>query len=148
MATVLNERVLMPPPGLVAAMAEMSTLTRVPAREVHGVEILRDGEMAFPVMLELIEHAQRLVLFENFIFAGDRVGRRFSHALGRAAKRGVEVRVVYDPLGTLLVKGGSIARELRKDGVTARPFRPLSAFQPWSWGLLRHRDHRKVLSVD
>src|SRR4051794_35614107 len=118
MATVLSERLLTPARDLVAAVADMSTLTRVPAREVHGVEILRDGEMAFPVMLDLIENARRIVLFENFIFAGDRVGRRFSHALGRAAKRGVEVRVVYDPLGTLLVKGGSIARELRKDGVT------------------------------
>ena len=30
----------------------------------------------------------------------------------------------------------------------ARPFRPLSPFAPWNWGLIRHRDHRKMLSVD
>ena len=126
----------------------MSALTTASARRVDSVQVLRDGVVAFPVMLELIEHAQRSILFENFIFAGDATGRRFSQALGRAAKRGVDVRVVYDPLGTLLVSGGSIARFLVRDGVRARPFRPLSPFRPWNWPHIKHRDHRKMVSVD
>jgi len=47
-----------------------------------------------------------------------------------------------------MVRGGSIAAVLKKDGVTARPFRPLSLYAPWSWLRLRHRDHRKSLVVD
>jgi cardiolipin synthase len=47
-----------------------------------------------------------------------------------------------------MVRGGSIARVLRSSGVTARPFRPLSPLAPWSWLRLRHRDHRKTLTVD
>ena len=127
---------------------EMSALARAPARPVSGVTILRDGEVAFPAMLGLIASAQRLVLFENFIFAGDATGRRFAAALCDAAQRGVDVRVLYDPVGTMMVKGGSIARVLRREGVTARPFRPLSPFHPWSWARIKHRDHRKMLAVD
>ena len=126
----------------------MSTLASAPARPVPSAEVLRDGERAFPAMIELIDSARRLVLFENFIFAGDATGRRFADALCRAAKRGVDVRVLYDPIGTLMVKGGSIARVLREDGVVARAFRPLSPFAPWSWTRIRHRDHRKLLAVD
>lgn len=99
-------------------------------------------------MLEAIASARRRVLFENFIFAGDATGQRFADALSEAAGRGVEVRVLYDPIGTMMVRGGSIAAALKKEGVTARAFRPLSPFAPWSWLRLRHRDHRKSLVVD
>ena len=111
-------------------------------------EILRDGGEAFPAMLGLIEAAESEVLLENFIFAGDETGRRFASALAAASRRGVDVRVLYDPVGTLMVRGGSIARVLRRDGVNARAFRPLSPYAPWTWTRLRHRDHRKTLTVD
>ncbi|MBE2181584.1 MAG: phosphatidylserine/phosphatidylglycerophosphate/cardiolipin synthase family protein [Chthoniobacterales bacterium] len=132
-------------PGAVAALSQRAV---APARPVSDVVILRDGEQAFPVMLELIRSASRSVWFENFIFAGDATGRRFARALGDAARRGVEVRVLYDPVGTMMVKGGSIARTLAAEGVTARPFRPVSLLMPWTWSRLRHRDHRKTLVVD
>jgi len=60
---------------------KMSALARAPAHPVADVKILRDGEAAFPAMLDLIANAQRLVLFENLIFAGDATGRRFADAL-------------------------------------------------------------------
>jgi cardiolipin synthase len=99
-------------------------------------------------MLELIGAARSRVSFENFIFAGDATGRRFADALAAAAARGVAVRVLYDPIGTLMVRGGSIARVLRTSAVSLRPFRPLSPYAPWTWLRLRHRDHRKSLCVD
>ncbi len=131
-----------------AATAELSRLAGAPGRSLPDVRILRDGSAAFPAMIALIEGARRRVRFENFIFAGDATGRRFAAALSAAARRGVDVRVLYDPIGTLMVRGGSIAGVLRRDGVLARPFRPLSPVAPWSWLRLRHRDHRKTLAVD
>lgn len=111
-------------------------------------EILRDGAAAFPAMCDSIASARERITFENFIFAGDATGRRFADALAGAARRGVSVRVLYDPIGTAMVRGGSIARVLRGQGVRSRPFRPLSAYAPWTWSRIRHRDHRKTLSVD
>jgi cardiolipin synthase len=129
-------------------VSELSRLVGHSARSLGEVRILRDGASAFPAMLELIEAARSRVSFENFIFAGDTTGRRFAEALTAAARQGVAVRVLYDPIGTLMVRGGSIARSLRGSGVDVRPFNPLSPHAPWTWARLRHRDHRKTLSVD
>lgn len=129
-------------------VSELAALVGSPARAAGELRILRDGENAFPAMLELIDGARSHVSFENFIFAGDATGQRFATALTAAAQRGVSVRVLYDPIGTLMVRGGSIARALRGSGVDVRPFRPLSRHAPWTWGRLRHRDHRKTLCVD
>jgi len=130
------------------SIAELSRLVRSPALPAEGAAILRDGQEAFPAMLQLIDSARLSVDFENFIFAGDGTGRKFAAALGAAVRRGVAVRVIYDPVGTMMVKGGSIARALVAEGVPARAFRPVSWFAPWTWPRLRHRDHRKTLVVD
>lgn len=131
-----------------SVIAELAALVESPARSTGQIRILRDGEGAFPAMLERIETAHTSVRFENFIFAGDATGRGFADALSAAARRGVDVRVLYDPIGTLMVRGGSIARRLRGSGADVRPFRPLSPYAPWTWSRLRHRDHRKSLCVD
>lgn len=78
----------------------------------------------------LIASAQRGVCFENFIFPGDATRRKCAAALGAAKRRGVDVRVIYDPVGTMMVKGGSIARALAAGGVAARAFRPVSPLAP------------------
>jgi cardiolipin synthase len=130
------------------AIVELSALLGTPARPASEVRILRDGTEAFPAMLELFDRAQRACAFENFIFSGDQTGRRFADSLSAAARRGVAVRVIYDPVGTMMVRGGSIAKVLAKDGVESRPFRPLSPYSPRSWLTLKHRDHRKTLTVD
>lgn len=130
------------------ALQQIAALAQAPLREGNHVRVLRDGALAFPTMLAVIRAARRSVCFENFIFAEDPTGRDFAAALERACGRGADVRVLYDPLGTLLVKGGSIARRLKRGCIRARAFRPLSFTVPWSWPHLRHRDHRKLLIGD
>ena len=130
------------------ALLELAGIAAAPLRYGHAVRVLRDGALAFPAMLAGIRAAKRSVSFENFIVADDGTGREFAGALERARRRGARVRVIYDPVGTLLVKGGSVARRLREAEIEARPFRPLSPLAPWSWLRLRHRDHRKLLVCD
>jgi cardiolipin synthase len=130
------------------ALERISAIAQAPLRHGNDVRILRDGELAFPAMLAVIRAAKQSVCFENFIFAHDGTGERFAAALANAHQRGADVRVLYDPVGTWLVKGGSIRRHLKQHDVKARAFRPLSMAVPWSWSHLRHRDHRKLLIAD
>ena len=144
MTTVANSKSLREPWAM-AAIAEIAT---APLRHGQHVRVLHDGALAFPAMLAAIRAAQRTVCLENFIFANDRTGGEFADALAAAARRGVDVRVLYDPIGTMLVRGGSIRRRLKQADVHVRPFRPFSPLQPWSWIHLYYRDHRKLLIVD
>ncbi len=132
----------------IESIADLAELVGAPTRTATEVRILRDGAGAFPAMFELIDAAQSEVLFENFIFAGDETGRRFADVLHAAKQRGVDVRVLYDPVGTMMVSGGSIAKTLLEKGIAARAFSPPTLFDPRSWGRIRHRDHRKTLTVD
>jgi cardiolipin synthase A/B len=130
------------------ALLELAEIAAAPLRYGHAVRVLRDGKVAFPAMLAGISAARDTVCFENFILADDRTGQEFSSGLETARRRGARVRVLYDPVGTLLVKGGSVARRLKDADIEARSFRPLSPLAPWSWLRLRHRDHRKLLVCD
>ena len=130
------------------ALLELAAIAAAPLRYGHAVRILRDGALAFPAMLAGIHAARGSVCFENFILADDQTGRDFTSALEKARQRGAHVRVLYDPVGTLLVKGGSVARRLKAAAIEGRAFRPLSPLAPWSWLRLRHRDHRKLLVCD
>jgi cardiolipin synthase len=136
------------PTTAIESIADLSKLVGAPARPATEVRILQDGADAFPAMFELIDAAQSEVLFENFIFAGDETGKRFADALSAATRRGIDVRVLYDPIGTMMVSGGSIADTLHQKSVTTRAFNPPSFFDPRTWGRIGHRDHRKTLTVD
>lgn len=130
------------------ALERIAAIAQAPLRRGHYVRILRDGALAFPAMLAVIRAAKRSVCFENFIFAHDATGEEFAVGLERAKARGAEVRVIYDPLGTLLVRGGSIRRRLKRSKIWVRPFRPVGMTTPWSWLRFTHRDHRKLLVAD
>jgi cardiolipin synthase len=130
------------------ALLDLAAIAAAPLRYGHAVRILRDGALAFPAMLAGIHAAHRAVSFENFIMADDHTGRDFTAALEKARRRGAHVRVLYDPVGTLLVRGGSVGRRLKAAAIEGRAFRPLSPLAPWSWLRLRHRDHRKLLVCD
>jgi cardiolipin synthase len=99
---------------------------------------------AYPSMLEAIGSAKRYVRLETYMFIDDAVGELFGQALAEAARRGVEVTVLYDALGSWSSRY-SFFQRLRAQGVDIRPFKPFSLR-----GLshMIRRDHRKLLIVD
>lgn len=103
------------------------------------------GERLYEDMIEAIESATDRVLFETYIIKGDRVGRRFKRALMDAAARGVEVYVVYDAFGNLVVNPRFLHFP-RPIHVLRFPVLRLTlrVLSPRLWG----RDHRKILVVD
>jgi len=114
----------------------------------HRVTLLRNGDQAYPVMLGAIERAQRQVLLEMYWFASDSIGQRFADALTRAARRGVEVAVIYDSLGSI-ESASSMFTAMRAAGVRVLEYNPV---MPWHQRFrveqMTRRDHRKILVVD
>ncbi|MBW2277937.1 MAG: cardiolipin synthase B, partial [Deltaproteobacteria bacterium] len=111
----------------------------------NEVELLVDGEQAYPEMLEAIASAEKTILMDSYIFNGDAAGNLFAEALCERARRGVQVYLIVDGLGTIAVPA-EFFDEMRASGVNVFEYRPPA---PWrrGWGLLR-RNHRKLLVVD
>lgn len=134
--STLDER-----PGLTR---HMDTLTSFPLCTGHAVEILEDGDAAFPAMLQAIERAQTSIALSSYIFDRDRVGLRFAEALGVAHRRGCQVRVLVDDAG-LRYSFPSIMGVLRARSVKAARFMPAGLRTiPY----INLRTHRKILVVD
>ena len=109
------------------------------------VTVLRDGGQTYKAMLEAIAHAQRTICFETYILAADATGDRFKLALVERARAGVQVRLMYDAVGSFGLADTWLS-DLLAAGVEIVLFNPIA---PWRQRYrLSHRDHRKVLVVD
>ena len=111
----------------------------------NDIELLQDGDRAYPAMLEAIDAAQKSVALLTYIFDDDAWGRRFVDALARARERGVEVRVLLDDAGARYSRPPIDAR-LRRRGVPVARF--MRALAPRFTVYLNLRNHRKILVVD
>jgi len=118
-------------------------LTERPLLEGNRVAMLVNGEQAYPAMLAAIRGAKRSVALMTYIFENDPAGREFMQALADAKKRGCEVRVLIDYVGS----HGSVARLLRKVDVPVEVFLP-PRWIPFKNRFMNLRNHRKVLVCD
>jgi cardiolipin synthase len=111
----------------------------------NQLQLLENGDAAYPRMLAAIRAAQSSVYCSTFIFDRDRVGSEFAEELGAAARRGVDVRVLVDGIGERysLRRIGPL---LERAGCRVARFLPPSLFPPSIHINLRY--HRKLLIVD
>src|SRR5512138_67364 len=113
------------------------------AQPREEVVLLDGGREAFPAMLAAIAGARREVFLEVYQFSSDAIGGEFVAALNAAARRGVEVTVVIDGIGSS-PGATAVAAALQEAGCKVRIWgRLLLLFA----GRLR-RNHRKILAVD
>jgi len=138
-------------PSLVApALRDAASSTRFALRiedlrQGNRIDLLRDGAEAYPRMLNAIAGARRFILLETYIFSDDFVGQRFARALAAKAREGVDVRVLYDALGSRAAPRDFFGW-MRSQGIRVQAFHPI---RPFLQGFrYRSRNHRKVLIID
>lgn len=109
------------------------------------VRLFFEGDPLYEDMLAAIDNARERILLEAYIFADDTIGRRFADALGRAAGRGVAVRIHVDAAGSLFEAGPGFFQAMARRGVTVRRFHKWSWQDPWRYN---RRNHGKLLIID
>jgi cardiolipin synthase len=105
------------------------------------IRLLKNGSQVFPAMFDAIERASSCVVVEMYLIADDGTGREFRGRLINAAKRGIEVLVIIDAVGSWSLQD-SFWDELRDAGGEVRWFRPFKT------GMFLFRNHRKLVLVD
>jgi len=123
----------------------LSAMDMPPACSNPEIIFHEDGAASKAALLALIEGASQQIALCSFILAPDEVGRDLVAALGRAATRGVKVRVLLDTVGGLQKSRRHIPI-LRTAGVTVRWFMPL-LHNPLK-GRSNLRNHRKMAIAD
>ncbi len=92
-----------------------------PAEDLSGLELLIDGEEAFDRVVAAIDSAESAVFVQTYIWKDDVIGRLVADRLKEAAKRGVQVTVRKDVLGTVFELGdmltGKTSPVYTKDGL-------------------------------
>ena len=111
----------------------------------NAIDPLVDGANAFPAMLEAIHQARASLAMSSYIFDGDGIGADFVAALGAAAGRGVDVRVLIDDVDARFSTSSAV-KPLRRAGVNVAVFNP--PLVPARLHALNLRNPRKILAVD
>lgn len=111
----------------------------------NNVTILRDGDGAYPAMLDAINAAERSVALCTYIFDNDHAGRAFLDALAAARDRGVQIRVLIDDVGSRY-SWPPMVRLLRRARIPVTTFIPTRV--PGRFRYANLRNHRKILVVD
>jgi cardiolipin synthase len=140
---VLSESQMAPRFSQIAQIS--SALTRRPLLRGNTLNILHNGEQAYPGMLEAIYNARERVFLSTYIFETNRIGRDFIRALSEARARGVDVRVMLDGIGEFyyLPRAGRI---MQKEGIPFTRFLPPKINPPSPF--INLRNHRKLLITD
>jgi cardiolipin synthase len=123
----------------------VGVITRRPTLQGNAITPLRNGDEAYPAMLQAIAEAKVSVGLASYIFWADEAGRQFIDALIAAQKRGVEVRVVIDGIGSGYFISKTVL-ELQRAGVAVVRF--MHSWWPWRMAFLNLRNHKKILVVD
>lgn len=111
----------------------------------NRVTVLKDASEKYPVFFEMLEKAEKYIHLEYYIIQDDETGRHLVDLLIKKAAQGVEVRVLYDSVGS-----SRFARKhklpLKSAGVKVSSFLPvrIPAFNSG----LNYRNHRKIAVID
>lgn len=111
----------------------------------NEVEILTNGIHTFGRLFEAIEQARDHIHLEYFIIKDDVVGNQLRELLIRKAQEGVEVRVLYDDVGSISL-GRSYVNSLKDAGVQVACF--FEVLFPVLSRDLNYRNHRKIAVID
>ena len=103
------------------------------------------GEEVFPDMLVELERAERFIFLEYYIIETGYMLNCILEILERKAQAGVDVRLIYDDIGSIGTVPKDYAKILEARGIKCRPFQP---FRPVMSVLFNNRDHRKMMIID
>lgn len=111
----------------------------------NTVEVLNNGQETFPALFDSLRQARKFIHLEYYILGEGRLLSELESILLAKAAEGVEVRIIYDDVGSWSLSKNFI-RTLRQAGIQIYPFLPVRYHK-----FLRkanYRNHRKIAVVD
>lgn len=103
------------------------------------------GEEFYPDMFQAIRAAKKFIFIEFFIIEVDETWALLLEVLEQKVKEGLEVRVMFDGLGSPVASQKIYQKYLKSRGIKVHSFLPLVPFFSTQQN---NRDHRKIVIID
>lgn len=110
----------------------------------NEVNIFTKGKDKYAALIKDIENAKETINILYFIIKNDVIGRKIVDLLTKKAKQGVEIKVLYDHVGSLNTPS-RMFNKLKKAGGKVARFFPLSF---GTYCSINYRNHRKIVVID
>ena len=120
-------------------------LAKYPVYQNTNVQYFASGEEMFITLLDELEKAKHFIFMEYFIIHDGIFWNSVLDILIRKAREGVEVKIIYDDMGSVRTLPPMYYEELRQYGLECYCFNP---FNPTLSLRLNNRDHRKITVID
>lgn len=132
-------------PGQQRLLQMSQRLARTPFSMATRTRVLTNGEETFSTLLKELKKARHHIHMEYYIYRADEIGREIQKTLIERAKAGVEVRFMYDAVGSLGLPK-SFINELRAAGVKVGVYGEVRFLALSS--RVNYRNHRKIVVID
>ncbi len=119
--------------------------TRFVISKNNKVTYYNFGEKFYPELLKELKKAEKFIFMEYFIVNKGTMWNGILEILKEKAQNGVDVRILYDDMGSLSMLTTKYPKELASYGIKCIPFNKLS---PFKGVFMNNRDHRKMTIID
>lgn len=120
-------------------------ICRSPLTIDNRIDIFTDGLSKFNALKEDLRHARKSIFLQYYIFLDDGIGQQIADILIEKAAQGLEVKVIYDNVGSFKASN-SFFRRLNAAGVDTHPFFRVTF--PELANRINWRNHRKIVVID
>lgn len=111
----------------------------------NETDIYTSGYEFFPALLHEISKAKDHIHITSYIIEDDPLGRLIRDALIEKAHQGIEIRFLYDDVGSWKMKE-NFFELMREEGIEVHPFMPVRF--PAFTSKVNYRNHRKIIVID
>ncbi|WP_339226445.1 cardiolipin synthase [Oceanobacillus sp. FSL K6-2867] len=110
----------------------------------NKIGIYTDGQEKFEALIQDLQKAKDHIHMQYYIMRSDELGQRLAEVLIKKANEGVDVRVLYDDMGSRSLKRSYVKR-LKNAGVMVESFFPSKLIINFK---INYRNHRKLTIID
>lgn len=131
--------------NFLSAVERCGNAPQYPQARCIGYEYFKDGGEYLNRLCALISNAKHRIYLEYYIISKGHIWGAIEKELEKALARGVEIKIIYDGLGSALRAPKKDLKKLKKAGAQIKVFNKLL---PLPTSRLNFRDHRKIGLID
>ncbi len=141
----LEEEIRQMDPNVAGQIHYLQHLSGYPAYKDSKVDYFPSGEACYPVILQALKNAKKYIFLEYFIVEEGLMWDGIVDILAEKVKEGIDVRLIYDDVGSMFVLPKNYENKLREKGIKVIVF---NKYIPIVSVVFNNRDHRKILVID